>query len=96
MLYIINKKSDVIADCAQRASGNDVILLIENAVYAAVAVKNPSALSELVDDVTVFALTPDLRARGIDEKRCHGHIQFVDYKGFVELVEHNNPIRSCF
>lgn len=96
MLYIVNKKGEVLESCIERAMADDVILLIEEAVLAAVVTRPPSVLSELLSNVSVYALTPDMDARGIDVKRCYEHIQYVDYVGFVELVENNKPVRSCF
>lgn len=95
MLYIVNKHADVLIDCLERASTNDVILLIEGAVYAAVNKPQPSILSKRINGVAMYALLPDMQARGIDVARCYGHIQYVDYAGFVDLVEENNPVRSC-
>jgi len=96
MLYIVNKKGEVLENCIKRVMANDVILLIEEAVFTALVTKPPSVLSELISNVAVYALTPDMEARGIDVKRCYEHIQYVDYAGFVELVENNKPVRSCF
>ena len=95
MLYIVNKHADVLIDCLERASIKDVILLIEGAVYAAVNKPQPSVLSEQISGVAMYALLPDMQARGIEVARCYAHIQYVDYAGFVELVEENNPVRSC-
>lgn len=96
MLYIVNKKGDALINCIDTVSVDDVILLIEGAVYAALATTQPSTLSERVNGVAIYALMPDMQARGIDVARCYEHIQYVDYAGFIDLVEHNNPVRSCF
>lgn len=96
MLYIVNKKGEALTNCVARASANDVILLIEDAVFAALVTKEPSVLAALSSDVLVYALMPDILARGIAEERCYAHIQYLDYAGFVALVEQHNPIRSCF
>jgi sulfur relay protein TusB/DsrH len=53
-------------------------------------------LSKPINGVAIYALMPDMQARGIDVARCYKHIQYVDYAGFVDLVEHNNPVRSCY
>lgn len=93
MLYIVNKSNDVLVDCIERASNDDVILLVENAIYSAI-----EAGSSVVFDknIPVYALEPDMKARGIGRKQSHDFIQYVDYEGFVELVEKNNPVRSYF
>jgi len=96
MLYIVNKKAEALTNCVARASANDAILLIENAVFAALAIEQNSVLAAVGDDVAVYALMPDILARGITVERCYEHIQYLDYAGFVALVEQHNPIRSCF
>jgi tRNA 2-thiouridine synthesizing protein B len=94
MLFIVNK-SHALGDCVARACDGDVILLIENAVNSAVEIRSPSAFQALNANVSVYALQPDLLARGIDKARCYDFVKQVDYVGFVDLVEKNNPIRSC-
>lgn len=96
MLYIVNKKGDALINCIDTVSVDDVILLIEGAVYAALATSLPTVLSERINGVAIYALMPDMQARGIDVARCYEHIQYVDYAGFIDLVEYNNPVRSCF
>jgi sulfur relay protein TusB/DsrH len=96
MLYIVNKKGEVLKDCVERLTSHDVILLIEDAVFAAVKTSPSSVVSTLASDISVYALRADMKARGLDAQRCYERIQYVDYAGFVELVENNKPVRSCF
>jgi sulfur relay protein TusB/DsrH len=96
MLYIVNKNSTALIDCIERASETDVILLIEHAVYAARVEKESSIMQPPPNGVVVYALQEDMQARGIQFSHCYDFIQYVDYAGFVGLVESNNPIRSCF
>ena len=63
------------------------MLLIEHAV----TVLNQGHCAEniLIDAITdknIYALKPDLVARGIRLSRQLSSIQLVDYSGFVELV----------
>ncbi len=67
------------------AREGDGILLIEDGVYAAAPIDHPlsealAAASER--GVALYALQPDLRARGIGAS-----MQAVDYAGFVDLIE---------
>jgi tRNA 2-thiouridine synthesizing protein B len=99
MLYIVNKNctdSGALQSCVERARDGDVILLIENAVYAGVSSPETSVLQGVADGVDVYSLTPDMQARGLDSSQCFDFVHYVDYAGFVELVESNKPIRSCF
>jgi len=75
-------------------SGSD-ILLIEDAVYAAVAgslmeskIKNALAQNQ------IHALIPDLQCRGIEVSALIEGIQTVEYEGFVELVVQNRNVHS--
>jgi len=44
--------------------------------------------------LTVYALGPDLKARGISEDRLISGIQVVGYDGFVELASGNDKVQS--
>lgn len=66
------------------ARDGDAVLLIEDAVFGAGDVQTP--LTAALEDATnrgldVFALEPDLTARGIETS-----LKTVDYAGFVELL----------
>ncbi|HIL93838.1 MAG TPA: sulfurtransferase complex subunit TusB [Cycloclasticus sp.] len=97
MLFIINKNSAVIGGCIAKASADDVVLLIEDAVFAVIEC-GESPVMQRSDNNTaaIYALSPDMQARGVREAACHKHIKFVDYTGFVELVVNHNPVRSIF
>jgi len=99
MLYIINKShadSQALNNCLQRASRGDGILLIEHAVYSALNVEL-SPLNVLQNnEVAVYALTPDMQARGLQESACFSFVEYVDYAGFVGLIEDSSAVRSCF
>ena len=99
MLYIINKShtdSLALSKCLQAASATDVVLLIEHAVYAALELSQTPLAAMAGSAMTVYALSPDMQARGVQQAACLDFIQYVDYAGFVELVAANQPIRSCF
>lgn len=99
MLYIVNKNctdNGALQSCVERARDGDVILLIENAVYAGISSQETSVLQEVADGVDVYTLTPDMQARGLDPSQCFDFVHYVDYAGFVGLVESNKPIRSYF
>ncbi len=96
MLHIVNKSPfthSALDTCVQVGQGGD-LLLIEDAVYAAVA---GTAVERLVRHALqrfrVFALSPDLEARGVAGQLIEG-ITLVDYTGFVELVTHNKTCQS--
>jgi tRNA 2-thiouridine synthesizing protein B len=99
MLYIINKNPSqnlALKNCVDQAIAGDVILLIESAVYAVINAAQSTLLQSLDDQVSVYALIPDLQARGIALDQCYGGVNVVDYAGFVGLVTEHQPVRSCF
>jgi len=94
MLHLVNKspyeKGNLNTASSVMKSG-DVLLLIEDGVYAAVKSGKASAM---LAGLTVSALGPDLAARGISEDKLADGVTVVDYAGFVELVEKNDKVQS--
>jgi tRNA 2-thiouridine synthesizing protein B len=94
MLHILNKSPSEMAvlDTVLRlASPGGALLLIEDAVYAATRGNAAEArLRQAMGSHKVYALAPDLQARGMADRLIDG-VTTVDYDGFVELVvEHPN------
>ena len=93
MLNIINKSPldrSSLDTCLQSVEGG-AILLIEDGVYAATKAGAASAgLAEALARLKVYALRPDLEARGVAAALADG-VTAIDYTGFVDLVaEHPN------
>ena len=93
MLHIVNKspaERNALDSCLRVANGG-AILLIEDAVYAATRGNAAEArLREALGRFKVYALAPDLEARGMSDRVMEG-VTTVDYGGFVDLVaEHKN------
>ncbi|GIL04351.1 MAG: hypothetical protein AMXMBFR72_37940 [Betaproteobacteria bacterium] len=96
MLHIVNKspleKSTL--DTVLRLARSGALLLIEDAVYA--ATKGNAAepkLRQAMAKLKVFALGPDLQARGVADRVIDG-VQTVDYEGFVDLVAEHPTCQS--
>ncbi len=96
MLHIVNKSpfENRTLDSCLRVALNDpscALLLTEDAVYAASKgniIENK--IKDALGKVKVYALWPDLEARGMQDRVIEG-IKMVDYGGFVDLVaEHSN------
>jgi|SRR5512137_1561343 tRNA 2-thiouridine synthesizing protein B len=93
MLHIVNKsplERPSLAACL-RIAGGGTILLIEDAVVAAVrgTAVEPQVRAAL-GRFRIVALQPDLDARAVGDRVIEG-IATVDYAGFVDLVaEHRN------
>ncbi|HEX7384720.1 MAG TPA: sulfurtransferase complex subunit TusB [Burkholderiaceae bacterium] len=94
MLHIVNKspsQTATLASCLRLALDGQALLLIEDGVYAATS-RSPAADSvrEATARLKVYALQPDLEARGVAGALLEG-VTAVDYGGFVDLVaEHSN------
>jgi tRNA 2-thiouridine synthesizing protein B len=89
MLHIVNKspsQTRTLESCLRLAQDGHALLLIEDGVYAATT-KSPAAPSvrEAVARLKVYALRPDLEARGVAAALIDG-VTPVDYGGFVDLV----------
>ena len=93
MLHIVNKSSPDrnTLDSCLRVAQSGAILLIEDAVYAATRGNEEEAkLRDALSRFKVYALAPDLDARGMGDRVMEG-VATVDYGGFVDLVaEHKN------
>lgn len=89
MLHIINKspfQTTTLDSCLDTALPGSAILFIEDGVYA---VAQGSAIQERMkaacSTFKVFALQPDLDARGATSKAMEG-VTMIDYGGFVDLT----------
>ena len=98
MLHTVNKspyERNSLDTCLRLAKGGSAILLIEDAVYAAV---KGAAVEDKMKAATkqhrVYALGPDLKARGLDETKLIENINVVDYTGFVELTVEHDRVQS--
>ena len=93
MLNIVNKsplERNALDSCLRLmtagGAGEDAVLLIEDAVYAATRGNAAAAkLTEAMGRCKVYALMPDLEARGVADRVIDG-VHAVDYGGFVDLV----------
>ncbi|MDN3639724.1 sulfurtransferase complex subunit TusB [Simiduia curdlanivorans] len=91
-LHIISKSlaNADIQIALRAAQKEDAIILINDAVYA-FANKTP-----IDTKASVFALAPDLIARGLNVDKLPSLVALIDYAGFVELSESHQPIVSWY
>jgi tRNA 2-thiouridine synthesizing protein B len=88
MLHIVNRSplERNALDSALRIAQSGSLLLIEDAVYAATRGNAAEAkLRAAMGKLKVYALAPDLEARGVADRVIDG-VTTVDYGGFVDLV----------
>ena len=98
MLHTVNKSpfdKNSLDTCLGLAKDGSQILLIEDGVYAAIvgASVEPKIKSALGKH-KVYALGPDLKARGINEAKLIEGIEVVGYNGFVELAANSDGVQS--
>jgi len=97
MLHIANKspyERNSLASCLAHALKGSAVLLIEDAVYA--ATKGNAAEQSIrgaLATVPVYALGPDLEARGMQGSVIEG-VKVVDFGGFVDLVAEHRTSQS--
>ena len=89
MLHTVNKspfQHNSLESCLRFARKGDVLLLLEDGVYAAAAGTSKSHLLEqAVKRFAVYALDADIYARGLTQ--LIDEIQLASYADFVDLVE---------
>ena len=89
MLHIVNKspyERNSLESSLRFVRSGSALILIEDGVYAATCGNvAEQKLREAMQHIAVYALKPDLEARGMAGRVIEG-IELVDYGGFVELV----------
>ena len=99
MLHTVNKspfERRTLDSCLRHAVKGSAILLIEDGVYA--TRKNSSAAARVQEALeknhTVYALQPDLQARGMSPESVIEGVELVDYDGFVKLTTEYDKTQS--
>ena len=89
MLHTVNKspfRNNTLDECARFAASGSPILLLEDGVYAVIAGSSyESSLKEIMKNHDVYAISADIKARGIDH--VTPGVKVVGYEDFVDLVE---------
>jgi tRNA 2-thiouridine synthesizing protein B len=97
MLHIVNKspaQTRSLESCLRLAKDGQALLLIEDGVYAATpGLAESSGLTQAAKRLKVYALQPDLEARGMSSKLVEGVVT-IDYAGFVDLVAEHSTSQS--
>jgi tRNA 2-thiouridine synthesizing protein B len=97
-LHTVNKSPfdrTTLESCLRLVTKGDAVLLLEDGVYGAMAGTAKSAMVEkAMNDVSVYVLGPDLKARGVDEGRLIAGVKVVGYDGFVDLTTDNDAVSA--
>ena len=97
MLHTENKspfETNSLETCLGLAKPGSDILLIEDGIYGVTAGTTVSArVEEAMKTSSIYALAPDLKARGIGTDQVIPGVQLVGYDGFVELSVTNETVQ---
>ena len=96
MLHVVNKsplERTTLDSCLRVALAGSGLLLIEDGIFAAVKGTAAAASLKQANGVTVYALWPDVEARGMQDRILDG-VKMVDYGGFVDLVAEHATVQS--
>lgn len=97
MLHTVNKSpfgNNSLESCLAHAKSGSAVLLIEDGVYGAMkGTSFADKLQQAMGNVTIYALGPDLKARGVADKVMDG-VKVVDYAGFVDLAVENDKVQA--
>lgn len=98
LLHTVNKspfERNALESCLRHARKGSAILFIEDGVYALVRGADcAEKVEQATADFSLYALAPDLEARGIPAQRLIDGVRLVDYHGFVDLTVSHDRVQS--
>ncbi len=98
LLHTVNKspfEKSSLKSCIRLAAKGSSILLMEDGVYGAVkGTENSPMVADATGKVTIYALGPDLDARGVNKNNLIDGVKVVDYSGFVDLVAEHSATQA--
>jgi tRNA 2-thiouridine synthesizing protein B len=98
ILHTVNKspfERNALISCLGHAQAGSSVLMMEDGVYGAIAGSQVSDIvSKSMANVKVYALEPDLAARGIAKEKLISGVQLIDYAGFVDLAADNTSVQA--
>ena len=97
-LHTVNKspfERNSLSSCLRFAADGSAVLLMEDGVIGAMqGTRLASQLVEAMQNVAIYALAPDLKARGLAENQVIDGIRVVDYAGFVDLTAEHDRVQA--
>jgi len=98
VLHIVNKSPfdrNSLDTCLRLARPGCAVLLIEDGIYAVQGNSTAAArVQQAMEKHSIYALQPDLQARGVSEESMLDGITLVDYDGFVKLTTEYDKLQS--
>ncbi|VAX05886.1 hypothetical protein MNBD_GAMMA26-612 [hydrothermal vent metagenome] len=98
ILHTINKspyEKNSLESCLRYAKKGSALLFIEDGIYA--VVKGSSVAADLVnatDEISLYCLESDVKARGFASTKIMEVVQLVDYDGFVDLSVEYDKVQA--
>ena len=99
-LHTVNKspfEKTSLESCLRVVRAGATVLLYEDAVYAALtgtSIENRIRQALADGQFRLCVLTPDLQARGVDERDIIDGVERVDYMGFVALAAASGRVNA--
>lgn len=98
-LHTVNKSAfdrNSLESCLSVCKTDSSILLIEDAVVAAMSntLVTEKIVCAIVSGIKLYALSEDIRARGLPPQRLIRQIRLINYSGFVDLVTHHDRVQN--
>jgi tRNA 2-thiouridine synthesizing protein B len=98
ILHTVNKspfERNALESCLKFASKGGSVLLFEDGVYGILkGTRAEGQIKAALEDLKVYVLGPDLKARGFSEGRVIEGIKVVDYAGFVDLAAEHDKVQA--
>lgn len=98
LLHTVSKSptsSDALSSCLRIAAAGSKLLLLEDAVYAAITGTPAQKRLEARTDLVCYALECDVAARGLRELIA-GHVTLVNEAEFVRLSVECHAVQSWY
>lgn len=97
LLHTVNKSpfnTNSLDSCLSHAKDGSAILLFEDGVYGATkGTQFSSKVEDALKSKKVYALGPDLKARGVQDNLVDG-VEVIDYAKFVDLTIEFSGVES--
>ncbi|MFX0174984.1 MAG: sulfurtransferase complex subunit TusB [Candidatus Hodarchaeota archaeon] len=79
----------------QKGSEIKFVLIHDGVIGFTINARFPKAIEELLGlDLSVYAMIPDMNARGIPIERLHGNVKPVEYSELVDLLDSSQKVIS--
>ena len=98
MLHTVNKspfENSSVTSCISMCAKDNSILFIEDAVISVMkATKFTGLIESSLKDFKMYALKPDLEARGLSLDNVIEGVKIVGYEEFVDLTTEHDSVQS--